>query len=270
VNEIVSIIILELQGLTPSIAFYMALYILTGWFVSKFAKRTFFRLLWVTLGLYIIIASAKTSNEILYDIDTLFGIGFIYPHIRFVFEWINDTYESFKRTTANIYYFFLTIYFKIKKVVLWFYQIYKKIQSFFSKRKYDKTKKDQKQNKKQNNNQNNYYQEQQYSNSYEQDEKSSNRDNNYSKNDEEQNSSYENNNYQDNSNQNPYEAEFEQFFSTDSYIILGVSRSDNKATIKKAYRKLVMKYHPDINSNDETKKYTTICQMLNKAYEDIG
>lgn len=244
----------------------MALYILTGWFVSKFAKRTFFRLLWVTLGLYIIIASAKTSNNILYDIDTLFGIGFIYPHIRFVFGWINDIYEGFKRTTANIYYFFLTIYFKIKKVVLWFYYTYKKIQSFFNKLKYDKTKKDKDKKEKQNN----YYEEQQYSNSYEQDEKSDNRDNNYSNNNEEQNSSYSNNSYQDNSNKNPYGAEFEQFFSDDNYIILGVSRSDDKATIKKAYRKLVMKYHPDINSNDETKKYTTICQMLNKAYEVLG
>ena len=232
----------------------MAIYILAGWFVSKFAKRIFFRLLWVALGLYIIITSAKTSNNILYDIDTLFGIGFIYPHIRFVFEWLNDIYESFKRTTANIYYFFLTIYFKIKKIILWFYQTYKKIQSLFSKRKYDKSKKDKKQN--------NYYQKERYSNSYKQDEKSSNRNNSYSKNHQEQSSSY--------SNKNPYDAEFEQFFSDDNYIILGVLRSDNKATIKKAYRKLVMKYHPDVNSNDETKKYTIICQMLNKAYEDIG
>lgn len=266
-NEIVNIIISELQGLTPSIVFSMALYILTGWFVSKFAKRTFFRLMWVTLGLYIIIASGKTSNNILYDIDTLFGIGFIYPHILFVFEWINDTYESFKRTTANIYYFFLTIYFKIKKVVLWFYHTYKKIQGFFSKQKYNKSKKEDKSNK--DKKQNSYYQEQQYSNSYEQDEKSNNRDSGYSNN-EEQSSSYSNNNYQDNSNKNPYTAEFEQFFSDDSYVILGVSRSDDKATIKKAYRKLVMKYHPDVNSNDETEKYTTICQMLNKAYEVLG
>ncbi len=261
-NEIINIIISELQGLNLFIMLSMGLYILIGWFISKFAKKTFFRLIWVVFGLYAIIQNAQTSDSILFDEDTLFGIGFILPHIKFVFEWLADMYDSFKRTTANIYYFIITVYFKIKKVVLWFYQTYKKIQGFLSKQKYDKTNKEKKQN--------NYYHEQQYSNSYEQDEKTNNRDNSYSKNNEEQNSSYSNNTYEDNSNHNPYGTKFEQFFSSDYYIILGVSRSDDKATIKKAYRKLVMKYHPDINSSDEMKKYTTICQMLNKAYEVLG
>ena len=92
-NEVVNIIISELQELTPSLAFNMALFILIAWFISKFAKRTFFRLIWVTLGLYIIIASAKTSNHILYDEDTLFGIGFIAPHIRFV-ETVQNSVSS--------------------------------------------------------------------------------------------------------------------------------------------------------------------------------
>ena len=53
---------------------------------------------------------------------------------------------------------------------------------------------------------------------------------------------------------------------TDPYSILGVSRQDNPETIKKAYRKLALKYHPDKNKTQEaTQKFTDI----NNAYESI-
>lgn len=60
----------------------------------------------------------------------------------------------------------------------------------------------------------------------------------------------------------------------DAYKLLGVSREDDLATIKKAYRALVRKYHPDIiKSQDKDDTYlqeaTQKTQEINRAYEMI-
>ena len=50
--------------------------------------------------------------------------------------------------------------------------------------------------------------------------------------------------------------------STDFYDLLGVSSDASDSEIKKAYRKLAMKYHPDKNPDDEDaeKKFKEISQ----------
>ena len=60
----------------------------------------------------------------------------------------------------------------------------------------------------------------------------------------------------------------------DAYKILGVNKDDNMDVVKKAYRKLVRKYHPDIiksqdKSEDYMKEATKKTQEINQAYEMI-
>lgn len=60
----------------------------------------------------------------------------------------------------------------------------------------------------------------------------------------------------------------------DAYKLLGVSESDEMSTIKKAYRKLVRQYHPDIiKSQGKSEAYmqeaTAKTQEINQAYEMI-
>ena len=55
--------------------------------------------------------------------------------------------------------------------------------------------------------------------------------------------------------------------STNYYKILGVDNNATSAEIKKAYRVLSLKYHPDRNSSAEAKERF---QEINEAYETLG
>ena len=84
---------------------------------------------------------------------------------------------------------------------------------------------------------------------------------------------------------NAYHAIFDQFEKMmqnikpqtnieDAYKILGVTKDDDMNTIKKAYRKLVREYHPDIiKSQGKSEEYmqeaTAKTQEINQAYEMI-
>lgn len=54
----------------------------------------------------------------------------------------------------------------------------------------------------------------------------------------------------------------------DYYQLLGVDKSASEADIKKAYRKMARKYHPDVNPNDEEAKKKF--QQINDANEVLG
>jgi DnaJ like chaperone protein len=84
---------------------------------------------------------------------------------------------------------------------------------------------------------------------------------------------------------NAYHAIFDQFEQMmknvqpktsieDAYKVLGVSKEDDMKVIKKAYRKLVRQYHPDIiasqgKSESYMKEATAKTQEINQAYEMI-
>ncbi len=54
----------------------------------------------------------------------------------------------------------------------------------------------------------------------------------------------------------------------DYYKVLEIDKSATEADIKKAYRKLARKYHPDVNPNDESAK--TKFQGINEAHEVLS
>ena len=61
---------------------------------------------------------------------------------------------------------------------------------------------------------------------------------------------------------------------SDAYRVLGVSENDDMNTIKKAYRKLIREYHPDIiksqgKSDAYMQEATAKTQEINQAYEMI-
>ena len=54
----------------------------------------------------------------------------------------------------------------------------------------------------------------------------------------------------------------------DYYEVLGVDRNASAADIKKAYRRLAMKYHPDRNGGD--KEAEAKFKEVGEAYEVLG
>lgn len=92
-----------------------------AWYISHFAKATIPRLLLVCFGAYFAIVGAT-------DFDKFIGIGLALPHIKFFFVWIIDILDSFRRGTLDLYYSFLTIYYKTRNIFIRAY-------SFFSGKK---------------------------------------------------------------------------------------------------------------------------------------
>lgn len=56
----------------------------------------------------------------------------------------------------------------------------------------------------------------------------------------------------------------------DYYEILGVKKTDSSDTIKKSYKELVLKFHPDKTGEDKKKEYEEKFKEINEAYSTLG
>lgn len=259
ISNITEVVSEELQAITFENIIVSIIIVFIARFFSKFAKNTIPRLIWISIGIYSIYSAIfKTPNNIILDIDIFLGIGFILPHAKFFMEWIQNLYESLKSTTINCYYFIITIYFKVRKVVLWFYNTFLKIYSFFQQTSHKENAKEeyQKEYKQNYKNYNNGEKAKQKREERQKEEESYDYEKEYEEYKKEH-GFYEEENNKD---------EFAQFYSNDDYVVLGVSPNDDFDTIKSKYRKLVFKYHPDKNY-EEYDKHNEILQKINVSYE---
>ena len=69
---------------------------------------------------------------------------------------------------------------------------------------------------------------------------------------------YRNENFSNNENE----------YAKNYYSILGISRTATQEEIRKAYYKLMAKYHPDKNKNSDNSN--TITKLINEAYEVLS
>lgn len=227
----------------------IAMFMLFGWFISRFAKNNMPRLLWSGLGIYFIYHAYILSPL------AFLGLGLLLPHFRFLYRWVNEVINTLKLLTHNTYYFFLTIYFKVRYYVMWFIYIYFEIKGFFSniknKNAYEK-----------------YYKHK----GYDYQEPKREQKEKYSYEEQRQEKFYEDAKQQEPRDDSRYE-KYKQFYSENDYIVLGVSPNNDYKTIKKAYKELINKYHTDVNQHlslDELDIYKEITQNLNSAWETVA
>ena len=235
---------LEISNMDIANFIVIALLFSIPFYASKKAENIFLRLLYSLLGFYMLFT--MIDIRVLYDTKMLIGLGLILPQIRFIIQFIKDTIQTIKMMSANTYYFFVTLYYKILRFIHWVQSVINIVKMFFEANG-SKQKKEEK-----------FYRKKEQQS--------------YSKQEEAKSSKSEQNSYQKQEapkreKKRDYGA-FERFYDDNAYVVLGVSADDDFKTIKKVYRTLVRQYHPDLNL-DKAEQYTEIMQNLNYAYEKL-
>lgn len=257
------VIFREIPQMTMSSMLNMGMVALLAWFISQYAKSNTPKFIMSILGLYFISTALKTDS-ILFNPSTFFGLGLLIPHIAFFIKWMHSVIETIKLITIDSYTFFLTVYYKTRNILLWFVLFYEKIQGLFSERKNKQSYEE-------------HYKDKGYDykeNSRHEHSKSYKKESYQEKAEQKQHKSYQNNENkktytQSNTNhEKNYNSKYAQFYSTDHYVVLGISPSSTMKEIKKAYRTLSKQYHPDINMG-MADELTPIFQKINNSYQHL-
>jgi len=234
---------------------FVALLFYIPFHFSKKAQSHFFKVLYSFFGIYMLATMENIS--IIYDTKMLVGLGLLLPQLKFIQWFIHNTIQTVKMMTANTYYFFVTIYYKTIRFINWIKSTIKMIKIFFTtfsfkKEDYQEQEQSSQHDYSYHERSEKFYDESKYSKQ----ERSQSQENSYKK--------------QESPRSEPKKeyGKYGRFSDSSAYVVLNVSPSDDFKTIKKAYRKLVREYHPDLNPN-EIEKYTEITQLINSAYEKL-
>ncbi len=281
-NEILTLILAFFQVADAGLILFMAIYFSIGFFLSRLAKSTVFRLFWIILGLITIYT--------FHFVEIAFGLGMILPHLRFIFEAIAKIFNTVKTVTIDSYVLMLTIFFKIRKFFLWFYYLYKKAKAFFTKqdnvnehdfREQEHTYQEDSGDYREHFKQSDFYKEsarqrkeRQEQEEYEADDSDDEYEeyiyedefgNEQIKREKKQSTSDSNEQFHSLEDELRADKRYKRFFSKSYYEVLGVSFEDDFKTIKRKYRKLALKYHPDQNF-EEFEKHNILFAKINEAY----
>lgn len=230
----------------------LSLTFLVPFYISKWFEHIFFRIILILIGLSFL--EQWNHQTITRDFNFLIGIALIVPHIKYFFDYVKnivfailmfiyDLFIQLKNATVNTYFFFITIYYKILRLINRVINIFFVIKVFIDEiNERFKNKSSQKEQKSNSNNER-AYEDFKKSNGY-----------NESKKEE--------------STKQKVDERYKQFYSSSPYEVLGVKPSDDFSIIKKSYRALVRIYHPDLNPHD-IELFTEITQNLNNAYEKL-
>jgi hypothetical protein len=255
----------------------MVIFGIIPFLISRLAKSFIPRLFFVGYGVYLFIEVIDTSIAILRNMDFYVILGLIAPHILYMSKVVTKLLIDLKNATVNYYYFMLTLYYKainfiraFKAFIMRVINVFKGKESFFSssdsnsyryqrqKNRYEKEKAK-------------YYNEDYQEDSYDYSQEQEFYDR-YSRffDEEEQESNQDS--YSHQSQYTGYREEYhsgipselKQFYSLDPFEVLGVSQNDDCKAIKKQYRTLAKKYHPD-----KSPEYTEIMKYINNANDDV-
>jgi len=250
------------------------------YFFSRFAKNIILKTFILYFGFYTLWGSVQ-DDTILTEPLIFATFGLITPHLNIFSLWIRYIQKLFltiktiilsflnyvstpfrwiQQTVQNISLFFR----KKVKVNQESYKQEKTYKDYFNENKdkqkeYEKKKSDYFKNKQKKNSSHNKNKDKQKQEKKEQQQKKSYQKSNQQK------------SYQQNKKTNSTNSEqktYSRWDSPNAYEVLGISKNANPREIKKAFRNLAKKYHPDL-TQDKKDEHKIIFQKINNAYKRL-